>query len=124
MPRQTFQNFTARFTQCFDCQLGISLRRHGGHLLPQSGFGSSSLAGARRVPKSFAIEAVQLTNPQQPRQSPVFQFGIALADPHKVTPHMSPAEREHQLAQLDLPHRLVRTVAINDQHSRDRFAEV
>lgn len=118
------QSFTARFTQFFDVQLGISLSRHGDHMLLQTGFGSSSLAGPRRVPKSFAIEAVQLTNSQQPCQSPVFQFRIALADSHKVTPHVSPAEREQQLAQLDLPYRLVRTVAINDQYSRDGFAEV
>ena len=84
--------------------------------------GCYSVADPRRVSQSFAIETVQLTNPQQPCQSPVFQFGIAFADPHKVTPHkitpqMSPSEREQKLAQLDWPHRFVRTVAIDDQHS-------
>jgi len=80
-------------------------------------FSCYSLAGPRRVSQSFAIKTVQLTNPQQPCQSPVFQFGIPFADPHKVTPHMSPAEREQKLAHLDLPHRLVCTMAIDDQHS-------
>ena len=74
--RQTLQNFTARLTQLFDCQLGISLSSHGRHMLLQSEVGCNSLAGPRHVSQSFAIEAVQLTYSQQPCQSPVFQFRL------------------------------------------------